>query len=172
MIEEKIYVALDPTADKEYYEQIKLWTNKTGNTYNLIDGIEFASKVNKVDDEVIKPKIKERVKEAKAVILLMGPTTKSMRKFVRWQIEAACNNQMPLIVINTNGIRSIDFARCPTYLKKQISIHIPFHPDILEFALKDWPKQNAIAIEKEDTGTFVYDHEIYEKLNISTVDCI
>ncbi|MDD3382384.1 MAG: TIR domain-containing protein [Bacilli bacterium] len=172
MIEEKIYVALDPAVDKKFYDQIKLWKNKLGNSYNFIDGIEFANKVNKLNDEVIKPQIQSKVTEAKVVVLLMGPTTKSLRKFVRWQIEAACNSQIPLIVINTNGLRSIDFARCPTYLKKQISIHIPFHPDILEFALVDWPKQHAIAVTKEKSGTFIYDHEIYEKLNISTVDCI
>ena len=52
MIEEKIYVALDPAVDKEFYDQIKLWKNKLGNSYNFIDGIEFASKVNKLNDEV------------------------------------------------------------------------------------------------------------------------
>lgn len=172
MSEQKIYVALDPAVDKDFYNTIKQWKNKDGDLYNFVDGIEFAGKVNKQSDEILKPLIQNRVKEFNMVILLMGANTRRMRKFVRWQIEAACDNQIPLIAINTNGIRSVDFARCPVYLKKQISIHIPFHPDILSFALSDWPAKHEAAVLKENKGTFVYDHKIYDKLNISTVDCI
>ena len=87
--------------------------------------------------------------EAKVVVVLFGQYTKSYRRFTRWQIEYAINTDKPIIAININGIRSVDFDRCPTILKKNLAVHIASQAPILEYALMNWPQSHKNIVRKK-----------------------
>lgn len=167
---EKIYVAYDGANDNPYFEEIKTWKQSDGSSFNFIDGFDIYKQIDKVDDEILKAQLQERMSQAKVCVLLIGEFTKSYRKFTRWQIEYAINTQMPIICMNINGIRSVDPDRAPTAIKKNLSLHISFQEPILELALNNWPKSHAKYLEKEKKYNIRYANQNYEQLGLETYE--
>lgn len=169
-IQEKIYVAYDAANDHDFYEQMQEWVQSDETPFNFINGYEFAKQIDKVNDDVLKAKIFERMNESSVCVLLIGKATKSFRRFVKWQIEYAINSGKPIIAININGIRSVDYDRCPTILKKNLSIHIASQAPILEYALLNWPASHQKHCEQEKKFTCRYSNDVYDELNLETYD--
>lgn len=167
---EKVYVAFDNLNDLEAYKQIKLWKQNDESDFNFVDGFDICKEIEKTNDEILKDRLKQRMLECRICVVLIGKVTKSYRKFTRWQIECAINNDIPIVAINTNGIRSVDFDRCPTTLKKNLSIHISFQTPIFEFALENWPDSHKQHRQDGKNLNYRYSNEIYEKLNLETYD--
>ena len=85
--QEKIYVAYDGANDHNFYEQMQNWQQSDGTSFDLINGYEYFSQIDKVNDDILKEKLFARMNESKVCVLLIGQFTKSYRRFVRWQIE-------------------------------------------------------------------------------------
>lgn len=51
-------------------------------------------------EETIKTKLKERLKNTKQAIVLVGENTKNLYKFVRWEIDVAMSMDIPIIAVN------------------------------------------------------------------------
>jgi hypothetical protein len=168
--QEKIYVAHDGANDRSFYEHMQTWTQSDSTPFNFIDGYEYFMQLDKEDDEVLKNKIYQRMDEAKVVVVLFGQYTKSYRRFTRWQIEYAINTDKPIIAININGIRSVDFDRCPTILKKNLAVHIASQAPILEYALMNWPQSHKEHREEESNHPYRYDNSVYDELKLETFD--
>ena len=167
---DKIYVAFDNSNDLEKYEELKSWVQSDGSPFNFYDGFDIARDIEKVNDDILKLRLKERMLESKVCVVLIGQYSKSYRKYTRWQIECAINNDIPIIAINTNGIRSVDFDRCPTTLKKNLSLHIAFQAPILEYSLMNWPESHKNYREKEKNYNIRYGNEVYEQLQLEPYD--
>lgn len=170
MYQDKIYVCLDNTMDLETYEIMKTWKQSNGEKFKFYDGLDLCREIEKLDDDVVKEKIRSRMLESKVCVVLIGKFTKSYRKFTRWQIECAIEKQIPIIAINANGIRSVDFDRCPTILKKNLAIHISFQEPILEFALENWPASDLIHREEGKLTMYRYQNKVYDDLHLETYD--
>jgi hypothetical protein len=167
---EKIYVAYDGSNDLNTYENVKGWVQSNGAPYDFIDGYDIFKEIDKTNDDVLKVRLRESMTSVKVCVLLIGQFTKSYRKFTRWQIECAINNDIPIIAININGIRSVDYDRCPTILKKNLSIHIAFQSAILEYALENWPQSHKEHRLQEKNLTYRYGNSVYESLHLETFD--
>lgn len=170
---EKIYVAYDGKNDLNYYMEMKNWIQSDGSNFQFYDGYDLYKKLEKIPDEDLKLEIRERMKLSEVCVLLISKTTKRYRKFIRWQTEAAINGNIPIIAVNVNGIRSVDYDRIPMILKKKkqtISLHITFQAPILEYALLHWPDDFRMHLEKGNIYTFRYSNDIYESLNLYTSD--
>lgn len=164
----KIYVAFDGDNDLKYYELLKSYVTSDGNKFDFYDGYDFYSQVDKVEDEVLKQQVIDRVSQADSVIVLMGKTTKSMRKYIRWQVEGAINLGKPIIVVNENNIRAVDFDKCPALVKKALTLHISMNEKIIECALENWPKMHQEFVNKEKKGMFKFPTEVYSHLGLET----
>lgn len=164
----KIYVAFDGDNDIEYYNRLKEFKNQNGETYEFFDGYEFYPLLDKVNDDDLKQQVLQKVSQADIVIVLMGPTTKSMRRYIRWQVEGAINLGKPIIVVNENNIRAVDFDKCPALIKKALTLHISFNEVILECALENWPSMHQGYVAKEKKGMFKFPTEVYTHLGLET----
>jgi len=167
----QVYVAFDGTNDLEYYQEMQEWLQSDGSKFSFIDGLEFAKKIDKLPDEEVKMQIRAKLNLAEVFVLLVTKTTKSYRKLIRWQVESAINLQKPIIVMNVNGIRSVDYDRIPMVFKrKNLSLHITFQAPILEFAIENWPQSFYRHLEKEEINTYRYCQKVYDDLNLRTSD--
>lgn len=164
----KIYVAFDGNNDLEYYNKLKEFKDSEGNHFSLMDGYEFYPLMDKVSDDELKAQVVSKVNEADIVLVLMGPTTKSMRRYIRWQVEGAINLGKPIIVLNENNIRAVDFDKCPAMIKKALTLHISFNETILECALENWPRMHQAFASKEKKGMFKFPTEVYTHLGLET----
>lgn len=164
----KIYVAFDGDNDLEYYKKLKEFKNSEGELFEFADGYEFYHQLDKVNDDELKAQVIERVSQNDIVLVLMGNTTKTMRKYIRWQVESAINLGKPVIVINENNIRAVDFDKCPALIKKALTLHISFNETILECALENWPAMHNGFMAKEKKGMFKFPTEVYTHLGLET----
>lgn len=164
----KIYVAFDGKNDIEYYDKLKEFRNSEGEYFEFTDGYDLYPLLDKVDDDILKSQVLERVSQADIVLVLMGQTTKTMRKYIRWQVEGAINLGKPIVVLNENNIRAVDFDKCPALIKKALTLHISFNEVILECALKNWPQMHEGFKAKEKKGMFKFPTEVYTHLGLET----
>lgn len=163
-----VYIVFDGKNDLQYYQEMQGWVQSDGLKFNFIDGLEFASKIDKLPDEEVKALIKEKINLTEVFVLLVTKNTKRYRKFIRWQVEAALELQKPIIIVNVNKIRSVDYDRIPiVFRRKNLSLHITFQAPIFEFALERWPESHYQHLEKKEINTYRYSQQVYEKLNLS-----
>ena len=113
----KTYVAFDADNDIRYYRLMQAWKHNDNTSFNFYDAHDLNNLRDGSSEETIKRKLAERLSNTKLFILLVGNNTKFLYKFVRWEIEQAINKNIPIIVVNLNGKRSMDNDLCPALIK-------------------------------------------------------
>lgn len=166
----KIFLAFEGTCDLEFLDTFKTWKDKDGKPYDAYTLLSELKKIDKVDDDALKASMQDAMSKADVFAIVIGPKTKSFRKFTRWQVEYAVSSKKPVIAINLNGIRSVDFDRCPTFLKKNLSMHITAQNEIFEYALEKWPASHLEKLAEEDHKNYRYSNGVYESLGLHTAD--
>lgn len=141
----------DPTkSDIKYYNIMKGWHSMEDKEFRFVNSHEKSSACRDTSsDETIKRSLRERLKNSKRVLLLVGKTTKLDDDFVPYEIEYAIGKcELPIIVCYVNESERI----CdnipqrlknlwPAALKDRIddetarTLHIPFKEKIIAEAL-------------------------------------
>ena len=161
----KVYVSMDADNDLYYYYLMKAWKQNDNIAFDFYD----AHDINMIYDSSeasIKAGLQERFRNSKAFVLLVGDHTKYLYKYVRWEIEQAIKRDLPCIVVNINGKRSMDSALCPALMREHLAIHISFNARILQYALEHWPQSAEEKKRAGKTGAFYYPDEVYKRLGL------
>ena len=162
----KTYVAFDADSDIRYYRLMTAWKQRDNTEFNFYNAHDKIRIWQYSTEETIKRNLRERLKETKIFVLLVGEKTKFLHKYVRWEISQALKLNLPIIVVNLNGKRSIDLDRCPAILRKALALHISFNSKILQKSLESWYLLDA-QYKKEDKITpFYYDQDTYNSLGL------
>ena len=162
----KTYIAFDGDKDIHYYYLMKAWKHSKHVEFNFYDAHDINSARDSSMEQTIKRKLRERMANAKTLILLIGESTRYLTKFVRWEIELAIESEIPIIAININGKKQMDDNRCPPILKSELAIHIPFKQAVVEYALDNWPDSHQKHKQKGESGAYFYKDSVYQRLGI------
>lgn len=160
----KIYVIFDGVANSKAYDELKKFKQADGEKFDFYDGIEYLKELDKTNDDELKAKIQENMNQADCVLVLLSKNVKSMRRFIKWQIEYAVNQEKVLFSMNCNRIRSIDYDVTPTILKNKLSLYLPFDASALELGLMNWPKSFKEHLKQGEVKPYRYDKSVYEQL--------
>jgi hypothetical protein len=91
------------------------------------------------NEEYVKSKLRERMRQSTAVVALVGDKTKYLHKFVRWELELALALGLPIIAANLSKKNGQDDAKCPAIIRdKGCAVHIPYTLEALKFAMANW----------------------------------
>lgn len=161
----KVYVSMDADNDLNYYYLMKAWKQSDKTDFNFFDAHDLNNIYDK-SEESIKAGLRERLKNTKIFVLLVGEHTRYLYKFVRWEIEEAIKRGLPCIVVNLNGRRSMDSDRCPPIIKSELAIHISFNSKIMQYALENWPDSDSSKRQKGESGPYGYNAETYNRLGL------
>lgn len=161
----KVYVSMDADNDLHYYYLMKAWKQSDNSTFNFYDAHDINTILDK-SEVSIKRGLQERFRNTKIFVLLVGVHTRYLYKYVRWEIEEALKRDLPCIVVNLNGKRSMDSERCPAIIRDELAIHISYNSKILQYALENWPDSHETKVKTGETGAYYYQDEIYEKLGL------
>ena len=161
----KVYVSFDADNNIHYYWLMKAWNQNKEIDFSFYDAHNINNNYNK-SEESIKSALMERFRNTKIFVLLVGEHTKYLYRFVRWEIEQAIKRKLPIIVVNLNGKRSIDYDLCPAILRNQLAIHISYNASILQYALLHWPDSYEKYKKADESGPYYYGDNVYEKLGI------
>lgn len=161
---DKIFVIFDFEKDLKLYNEMETWKNSEGESFNLVNSYETYKLLDKEQDEKIKELINLKIEGSSLATIILGQGIKSMRKLVKWQIEAAITLNIPLVVMNLNRIQSVDYDRVPSALKNVLALHTIFDPTMLEVSLHDWVIKFRDFKNNDKKGPYKYSLKTYELL--------
>ncbi|MDE0151005.1 MAG: TIR domain-containing protein [Bdellovibrionales bacterium] len=162
----KVFVSFDGDQDIHYYRLMRAWKQSDNTPFNFYDAHDINSARDTSTEETIKKRLRERLENTKVFVLLVGKNTRYLYKFVRWEIEQAISLSLPIIVVNLNGLRSMDSDLCPSIVRDELAMHISFKSSILQYALEKWPFQHQTLKEQFESGPYYYKSETYERLGL------
>lgn len=162
----KTYVCFDGDNDMHYYRLMCAWKQNDGIDFDFYNAHDINYARDTSTEESIKRQLRERLKNTKVFIVLIGEKTRYLQKFVRWEMEQALSMGLPIIAVNLNGLRGQDSERCPPIIRDQLAIHISFNAAIMQYALEHWPDSHYQYTKEGNIGPFQYTQETYKKLGL------
>lgn len=162
----KTYVCFDADNDIHYYRLMLAWKQSDKTNFNFYNGHDINNLRDGSLEATIKRKLKERMENSKVAIVLIGEKTKNLYKFVRWEIELAISMGIPIIGVNINGTRKLDYNRCPPILRDTLAVYVSFNASIIQHALENWPQWHYSYKKEGKNGDYFYNSDLYKKLGL------
>jgi MTH538 TIR-like domain (DUF1863) len=159
----KTYVCFDADNDMLYYRLMTAWKENEKIEFNFHNAHDLNNLKVGSSEATIKAKLRERLQNTKVLVVLIGENTKNLYKYVRWEIEWAIENNIPIVALNLNGKRQQDDL-CPPILKSELAMFINFGQKIINFALNNWTIQHYNEKVNGKSGPFYYPDKIYNEL--------
>lgn len=161
----KTYVIFDADNDMWAYAFMKGWKQNENIDFNFYDAHDLRPLTVNASEDTVKRSLRERMANAKQVIVIVGDQTKNLYRFVRWEIQLAIAKDLPIVVVNLNNKRSHDSERCPPLLADHCAVHVAFKLNIITFAL-DGFSEWYISPNREESGPRYYKDSVYSDLGL------
>ncbi len=162
----KTYVAFDADSDIRYYRLMTAWKQSDNHDFNFNNAHDLLNIWQHSSEDTIKRNLRERMNNSKMFILLVGEKTKFLHKYVRWETEQAIKSELPIVVVNLNGKRSMDSDKCPAIIRDKLTLHVSFNAKIIQLALEKWSTLYYSYLKEGKNGAFYYKDEIYSNLGL------
>jgi hypothetical protein len=161
----KTYVCFDGDEDMNYYRMMTAWKANGNLDFNFHNAHDLNTARDTSQVESIKRQLRERFANSKLLVVLIGEKTKYLRKFVPWEMEVALKLDLPIIGVNLNGSRQRD-DRCPSTIRDELAVYVPFGMKIISHAMNDWPSSHAQYKRGGKSGPYHYVDATYASLGV------
>lgn len=162
----KTYVCFDADNDIHYYRLMLAWKQSDNTNFQFYNAHDLNRLLPTSNEETIKGKLRERLRNTKIFIVLIGQSTQYLYKFVRWEMEKALELNIPIIAVNLNGKRLRDDDRCPPIICDELAVHVSFNARIIQYALENWESGHFNRQQEGISGARHYPAEVYQKLGL------
>lgn len=162
----RTYVCFDADNDIHYYRLMQAWKQNDHTTFNFFDAHDLNNLLATSSEETIKRKLRERLNNTKIFVVLVGQQTRYLYRFVRWEMEQALGMELPIIVVNLNGRRSMDSDLCPPLLRDELAMHVSFNAAIVQHALEGWEARHYELKRQGESGPYYYKQNVYAELGL------
>lgn len=146
----KTYVCFDAEHDTRYYDLMKDWEANTSFPFHFENDYKINKLLGVKSDETVKGLIKERLQNAKVLVIIIGRSSQNLYKYVRFEIEYAIKNYIPIIGVHIHAHDKQNEIYFPM-LKNQLAAYIPFSLKTLSDTLIHSPKKQ-ISFKKNSIG--------------------
>ncbi|MBB3815355.1 hypothetical protein FHY13_003747 [Xanthomonas arboricola] len=164
----KTYVAFASEDIRSYY-MMKAWKNNDKIEFDFYDAHDLFQARDSSLPETIKARLRERLKNAKQVVLLGSAHAKTKGgdgdSFLAHEIEVIQEFDLPIVVANLDQDRKVDrnFIPKPLLDANHYTVSVSFQPAIIKFALDKYvPKYS----KKRGEGQHEYPASIYQDLGL------
>lgn len=161
----KTYVCFDGDNDINYYWLMTAWRASDNSSFNFHDAHDLNTARDSSQEESIKRQLRARFANSKLFVVLIGNNTKYLRKFVKWEMEVALRLELPIVGVNLDGSRNVT-ELCPSTIRDELAIYIPFQSKIMQYAMDNWPSSHATHKRNGDTGAYFYKQSVYSDLGL------
>jgi MTH538 TIR-like domain (DUF1863) len=162
----KTYVIFDGDNDRWAYSYMNGWKSNENMDFNFHDAHDIGPLTDRASDETIKTRLRDRFSNAKQAVILVGPETKNLRKWVPWEIEISQKLDLPIVVVNLNGKRQMDPDLCPAALRRWPAVHVEYKARIIQHALDNFPGQYPQIHASSQNDWYYYNDDIYRRLGL------
>ena len=162
----KTYVCFDADNDIHYYRLMLAWKQNDNTNFRFHNAHDLNRLLPTSSEKTIKRKLKERLRNTKTFIVLIGKSTQYLYKFVRWEMEQALGLDIPIIAVNLNGKRQMDKNLCPPIIRDKLVVHVSFNTRIVQHVLENWETEYYDLKRDGCSGARHYSREVYQKFGL------
>lgn len=164
----KTYVAF-ASEDIRMYRLMEAWRDNAHIDFDFYDAHDLFVSLDTSQPETIKRNLRERLKNAKQIVLLGSAIAKKKgsdgTSFLAHEVKVMMEFHLPVVVANLDGDRSIErnFIPTPLLAADYYTLSVSFQPAIIKFALDNY----ASAFSSSGrSGPHYYKEDIYTQLGI------
>ena len=164
----KTYVAFASEDIKRYY-LMEAWRENESIDFDFYDAHDLFISRDTSQPETIKKNLRERMKNAKQVVLLGSTSAKTKgsdgTSFLAHEVKVMMEFDLPVVIANLDGDRTVD----TNYIPKPIldanyyTVSVSFQPKIIKYALDVYAANYATSTT---TGNRQYKPEVYTSLGL------
>lgn len=164
----KTYVAF-ASEDIIKYRLMEAWKANEHIDFDFFDAHDLSISRDTSKPETIKRNLRERLKNAKQVILLGSKDGKQKGgdsvSFLAHEIEVIIEFNLPVVVANLDGDRLVDRNYIPDPLLNAdyYTVSVSFQPKIIMYALDNYAVTFAASDKK---GSYLYPAKVYSDLGL------
>lgn len=164
----KSYVAF-ASEDITQYRMMETWRDNHHIDFNFYDAHDLYISRDTSKPETIKRNLRERMKNAKQVVLLGSAHCKRKGSdgisFLAYEVDVLMEFALPVVVVNLDGDREVDrnFIPSPLLDAAYYTVSVSFQPKIIVCALDDYAVRFA---NSGNSGPHHYNSSVYEKLGL------
>jgi hypothetical protein len=164
----KTYVAF-ASEDIHNYRLMEAWRDSDNIDFDFYDAHDLYISRDTGKPETIKSNLRERMKNAKQIVLLGSSTGRKKggdgTSFLAHEVKVAIEFNLPVVVANLNGDRTVDTKVIPQpFLDgNYYTVSVSFQPVIIKYALDYYAPSYA---HSTNTGPHYYPAKIYTSLGL------
>jgi hypothetical protein len=164
----KTYVAF-ASEDIRRYRLMEAWRENVNIDFNFYDAHDLFISRDTSKPETIKRNLRERMKNAKQVVLLGSSDAKKKGgdgiSFLAHEIKVMIEFNLPVVVANLDGDRNIDrnFIPAPLLNADYYTLSVSFQPKIIKYGLDNYAPHFATS---EKSGPHYYTAKTYATLGL------
>jgi hypothetical protein len=150
----KTYICFDADTDMWAYAFMKGWKANDRIDFDFQNAHDLNVLRPDSNEQTVKAKLRERLKAAKILMVLIGEKTKNLHRFVRWEQEVALELGIPIVAVNLNKTNGLDYNLCPPVIRDELVLHIPFSLEDCKWAIDNWPGRYIVHKNNKQSGPF------------------
>lgn len=164
----KTYVAF-ASENIHLYRLMEAWRENDKIDFGFYDAHDLFISRDTSRPETIKANLRERMKNAKQVVLIGTPEAKKKGSdgvsFLAHEVKVLMEFELPVVVANHGGDRTVDrkFIPSPLLNANYYSLSVSFQPRIIMEALDDYAPSFAGSANQ---GPHQYKAEVYSRLGL------
>jgi len=164
----KTYVAF-ASEDIRSYRLMQAWRENKNIDFDFYDAHDLFIALDTSQPETIKRNLRERMKNAKQVVLLGSADARRKgsngTSFLAHEVKVMAEFDLPVAVANLDGGRHVDRTVIPKPLldADYYTLSVSFQPAIIKFALDNYAPAYATSSE---TGPHYYKERVYIDLGL------
>lgn len=164
----KTYVAF-ASEDIKYYRLMEAWRDNDKIDFSFLDAHDLYVARDTSLPESIKARLRERLKNAKQVVLLGSASAKRKggdgTSFLAYEVASIISLKLPVVVANLDGDRTIDksFIPKPFLDADYYTLSVSFQTAIIKHGLDHYAPQFAGSTT---SGPRCYKADVYSKLGL------
>ena len=164
----KTYVAF-ASENIASYRLMEAWRENKHIDFNFYDAHDLYISRDTSQPETIKRNLRERLKNAKQVVLLgsMDARRKGSdgSSFLAHEVKVILEFNLPVVIANLDGDRYVDqnFIPAPFLTADYYTMSVSFQPTIIKYALDNYAPAFASS---DNTGPYQYKPFVYENLGL------
>lgn len=148
---------------------MEAWRENANIDFTFFDAHDLFVSRDTSSPETIKRNLRERMKNAKQVVLLGSATARSKggdgRSFLAYEIQVAMEFNLPVVIANLDGDRNVDreFIPQPLLASDYYTLSVSFQPKVIKFALDSYAEMFSAS---SNSGPHYYKAQIYTELGL------
>lgn len=168
----KTYIAFDGE-DLHAYRLMRAWREHEHIDFDFYDAHDINTALDTSTPETIIARLRERLANAKQVVLLVSDTTRSKAAdaytFLYYEVEAIRRRMLPVVFANLNGSRNVQSSKLPASLASSYyTMSVSWQPKIIMVALDDYVAkfQDNLTANSPKTGPTYYADSVYKEYGL------